>query len=165
VRWLERYFGQHLYVRFHPQQLWVRDVVSGREVKEPPWVALGAPPDKPLLATGDEAARMRGRSDVEVFNPFAHPRSPFSDFTVAEVLLRDFVRKVGKGGFFTPSPHMVVSLDGPEPEGGLTQIELRVMKELAIGAGASSVDIWVGPHLSDEQVRRRSFPTTGEVMH
>jgi hypothetical protein len=38
------------------------------------------------------------------------------------------------------------------------------VKELGVGAGAREVVVWEGPRLSDEQVVRKSFPTTGEVL-
>ena len=160
---LGRFLGDPIYVRIHRDALWMREIGSGNEMREPPLAALSDSPRR-LLAIGREAAALRGKPGVIVLNPFSHPRSPFSDFTVAEVLLKAFLRKL-RGGrkFLMPAPRMVMSLDGPEPEGGLTQIELRVMKELGVGAGASKVDVWIGPPLSDEQVLRRSFPTTGEV--
>ena len=37
-------------------------------------------------------------------------------------------------------------------EGGFTQVEERVLRELAIGSGASKVVVWVGEALSDEAV-------------
>ena len=37
-------------------------------------------------------------------------------------------------------------------EGGLSQIEERALRELAIGAGASRVAVWVGDALTDEEV-------------
>ena len=160
---LSRFLGDPIYVRIRRDNLWLREVLSGREIREPPLAALSDSPRK-LLAVGREAAALDGKPGVIVVNPFSHPRSPFSDFTIAEVLLKEFVRKLRGGSkFLMPAPRMVMSLDGPEPEGGLTQIELRVMKELGVAAGASQVDVWIGPPLSDEQVLKRSFPTIGEV--
>ncbi|MDR0775498.1 MAG: hypothetical protein LBE81_02535 [Azonexus sp.] len=37
-------------------------------------------------------------------------------------------------------------------EGGLTQVEERLLQELTIGAGASKVRIWVGKPLTDAEV-------------
>jgi hypothetical protein len=40
-------------------------------------------------------------------------------------------------------------------EGGLSEVEERVLKEVAIGAGASKVVVWVGRELSDGEVREK----------
>jgi rod shape-determining protein MreB len=40
-------------------------------------------------------------------------------------------------------------------EGGLSEIEKRILNELAIGAGAMKVVVWVGPELSDTEVREK----------
>jgi rod shape-determining protein MreB and related proteins len=37
-------------------------------------------------------------------------------------------------------------------EGGLSQIEDRVLRELAVGAGAKKAMIWIGAELSDGEV-------------
>lgn len=37
-------------------------------------------------------------------------------------------------------------------EGGLSQVEERVLHELAAGAGARKVVVWVGAELSDGEV-------------
>jgi hypothetical protein len=38
-------------------------------------------------------------------------------------------------------------------EGGLSEIEDRIFRELAIGAGARRISVWVGPELSDAEVK------------
>lgn len=40
-------------------------------------------------------------------------------------------------------------------DGGLTQVEERLLQELAIGAGASRAIVWQGAPLSDGEVRAR----------
>jgi rod shape-determining protein MreB len=37
-------------------------------------------------------------------------------------------------------------------DGGLTQVEERLFHELAVGAGAAKVFVWVGAPLSDAEV-------------
>jgi len=41
-------------------------------------------------------------------------------------------------------------------EGGLSQVEERVLRELAAGAGARKVFVWVGHELSDQEVIQRA---------
>jgi len=40
-------------------------------------------------------------------------------------------------------------------EGGLSQVEERMFKELATAAGARKVSVWLGHELSDQEVVRR----------
>jgi len=40
-------------------------------------------------------------------------------------------------------------------EGGLSQVEERVLTEAAIGAGASKVVVWLGPELKDDEVKAK----------
>ena len=153
--------GKRLYVRIHRDWLQVRDVKNGIEVKEPALLALSLPARK-ILGSGTEALALRARPDVLVVNPFGHPRSPFSDFTVAELLLKAFLDKLGAGKF--PGVELIVTSLVEPLEGDITQVEIRVMKELALGAGTRRVVVWSGPQLTDEQVARQQFPTTGEVL-
>jgi len=40
-------------------------------------------------------------------------------------------------------------------DGGLSEIEARILHELAIGSGASKVVVWVGAELSDTEVKQK----------
>jgi rod shape-determining protein MreB and related proteins len=161
---LAKYFKQYLYVQLSPQLLTVRDPVRKEVKSEVPEIAIRTLPGKSasIAAVGTAARSACSDGNTQVHNPFAHPRSLVSDFTVAEVLLKAFIKQVFKSSIFSPSPVVVMHPLG-EHEGGLTQIELRAMRELALGAGASKVFIWQGPNLTDEQVMHERFPTSGEL--
>jgi len=94
---------------------------------------------------------------------FAHPRSLVSDFTVAEQVLKAYFRRVRGKSLLQPNPLVIVHPLG-EHEGGLTQVELRALRELAFGAGASEARIWQGPQLTDEQVLANEYPATGRML-
>ncbi|XVJ70999.1 MAG: hypothetical protein HEQ39_16285 [Rhizobacter sp.] len=94
-------------------------------------------------------------------NPFAHPRSLISDFTVAELVLKAFVKKVLRKSFWQPSPVLVMH-PMVNVEGGLTQVEIRCLRELAFTAGASRALIWQGQNLTDEQLLAEQFPANGQ---
>ncbi len=70
-----------------------------------------------------------------------------SDFTLAEVVLRYFVRRALGNGWLTPSPRILLHPLG-DPEGGFTQVEWRAFRELALGAGASKAYLWSGRPVS-----------------
>ena len=92
------------------------------------------------LATGQEAQR-----------PFAHPHALPGNFAEALAAVKGAVGAVKGSGLFH-SVRMVVHPMTP-PSGALTPTENRALRELAIGAGAAKVVVWVGEALSGEAAR------------
>ena len=82
--------------------------------------------------------------------PFSHPRMLVGDFTAAEACLKALVEQARGSGFALKTEVLVHPME--KLEGGLTQIESRVFRELALGAGASKVAVWSGDPLSDAEV-------------
>ena len=83
--------------------------------------------------------------------PFTTKRLLVGDFSTAEKYLRAVLKKVHEGKWFSSSP--VVIIHPMEMiDGGLSQIEERALVELAAGAGARKVVVWVGHELSDQEV-------------
>lgn len=86
--------------------------------------------------------------------PFTTSRLLVGQFQIAQNLLKQAVKKMSKGGIVAMSPQVLI-----QPlemiEGGLSEIEERVLMEVAMGAGASKVVVWVGPELSDAEVRQK----------
>ena len=80
---------------------------------------------------------------------FSHKRSLVGDFTSAEKLLKTLVKEVRQG--LVLNVQMVIH-PMERIEGGLSQIEERALHELAIGAGAMRVVVWIGDPLDDLQV-------------
>jgi hypothetical protein len=83
--------------------------------------------------------------------PFSHQRMLIGDFTQAEALMKKGFKEVIRQGMFAASPSVVVH-PLEKVEGGLSQIEERVLRELALGSGARSVVLWTGNPLSDQEV-------------
>ena len=83
--------------------------------------------------------------------PFTTTRLLIGEFGVADALLKRAFREMLKTKFFAPSPHVLM-----HPlemlEGGLSEIELRILKEVALGAGAIKAQVWVGSQLTDAEV-------------
>ena len=145
-----------LYVRVSPERLTVRNVKSQNTISEIPEVAIRQGSKGYIAGIGAEASDFKGMPNMVVINPFAHPRSMVSDFTVAEHLLKRFFQKALRSGLYQPSPKVVMHLLG-EPQGGFTQVERRAFREMAIGAGASRVALWTGPSLTDQEVPNGDF--------
>lgn len=81
---------------------------------------------------------------------FTTERLLVGTFSVAEPALTQLVKSVTQDGFLRRAPRMII-----QPmalvDGGLSEVEERILKELALGAGASKVVIHVGLELTDDE--------------
>ena len=143
------------YVQISADLLSVRDVRSGATLAETPEIALRQSPRVEIVAMG-AAARQAAANDVIIVNPFAHPRTPLGDFTLAEQLLRDFLRRMPANRWLRIQPLVIIHPLG-DWAGGLTQIELRAFQELALGAGARRAMVRDGAPLSDQEIHSGHF--------
>lgn len=142
-----------LYVKVAPDRLTVRNVKTGAEISEVPEVAIGKAGKKAVvLAVGAAARTAASTQSAELVNPFNHPRTLLGDFTVGEQLLKAFVRRLNGKSWLALAPRVVMHPLG-SPAGGFTQVERRAFHEMALGAGASQVVVWVGRELSDQEVQ------------
>jgi rod shape-determining protein MreB len=148
-----------LYVRISPERLVITNVKNGESISEVPELAIGGEP-KRVLGFGAVARSAAAQNGGTVVNPFAHPRSMVSDFTVAEQLLKAIVRRMNSRSWFVPSPRIIMHPLG-QPEGGFTQVERRAFREMALGAGASVVVVWSGRELTNQEVNDGTFPSGG----
>lgn len=87
-----------------------------------------------IAAVGADAKLMLGRTpgNITAIRPLKD--GVIADFTVTEEMLKHFIRKVQKSGFFKPSPRVLVSVPC-----GSTQVERRAIKDSASAAGAREV--------------------------
>jgi rod shape-determining protein MreB len=153
-----------VYVQISPQRLTVRNVRSGQTISEVPEAAIGGQPKATLIACGAQARLAAAEQGAKIFNPFAHPRSLVSDFTVGELLVKAFVRRALGQSLIKLAPLIVMHPLG-EPEGGFTQIENRVFRELGLGAGAAEVIVWHGATLTDEEILSKKFSANGRIVN
>lgn len=149
---LRRLLGDRLYLL----QLWrdrfeLRDLHSGEVISEPPVVVLGDQAGKVVfVAAGHEALSMALEEGMRRVSVTDHPRVLIGDFALAEKYLQWLLRKAGGRS----SPRLVMQ-QRDCLEGGLTEVELRVLRELALGAGAREVLVVEGAQqLSLEQVEQ-----------
>ena len=87
-----------------------------------------------VIAVGQDAKNMLGRTpgSIEAIRPMKD--GVIADFKITEKMLQHFIRKVSHGGFFSPSPKVLICVPC-----GATQVERRAIKESAVGAGARDV--------------------------
>src|SRR5439155_7328729 len=83
-----------MYVQVSPERLTVRNAKTGEAIAEVPEVAIDREAKQKIVGLGTEARSRQYAASVEVVNPFAHPRSLVSDFTVGEQLLKAFLRRM-----------------------------------------------------------------------
>ena len=92
---------------------------------------------------------------VVATSPFTTERLLIGQFTEAEEALSSGLNKLFAGRWFTPKPNIIIHPQ-EKTEGGLSQIEERVLLEVAAGAGARRAIVWIGHELSDQDVLSKS---------
>lgn len=88
-----------------------------------------------VIAVGEEAKRMLGRTPGNIVAVRPMKDGVISDFEVTEAMLKYFIKKVHRRRVVV-SPAMVVAVPS-----GITEVEKRAVKDSAIRAGARSVDL------------------------
>jgi rod shape-determining protein MreB len=107
---------------------------KGIIVNEPSVVAYNQK-TKQVLAVGDEAKKMVGRTPANIIAVRPLVDGVVSDFEVTEQMLRYFIEKVHRETFsFFPRPRMVIGIPY-----GVTEVERRAVEEAAHNAGAREV--------------------------
>ncbi len=88
-----------------------------------------------VLAVGDEAKRMLGRTPGNIIAIRPMKDGVISDFEVTEAMLRYFIKKVHHRRVLV-RPAMVIAIPS-----GITEVEKRAVRDSAERAGARSVDL------------------------
>lgn len=148
-----------IYIQISPERLTLKNVKTGEFIAEVPELAISARPEK-ILAVGAQARVAAASQAAELVNPFAHPRTLASDFTVAEQLIKHQLRRLLGNSLLSIAPRVVIHPLG-SPAGGFTQVERRAFHEMAIGAGASEAHVWTGRQLTDQELLSGKPPSSG----
>jgi len=94
-------------------------------------------------------------AEVEISStPFTTARLLVGEFGVAEKALKDGIRQIMGGGWFKPSPRILMH-QVEMAEGGLCEVERKILQELALGAGAMKVELWSGADPTDAEVKAK----------
>ena len=110
--------------------------VKGRGVviNEPSVVAINKK-NKQILAIGEEAKKMVGRTPSHIIAIRPLVDGVVSDYEVTESMLKYFIEKVHKTKFsLVPRPRVVIGIPY-----GVTEVERRAVEEAALSAGARQV--------------------------
>jgi rod shape-determining protein MreB len=107
---------------------------KGIVIKEASVVAINTKTKK-ILAIGDDAYRMVGRTPAHIIAVKPLVDGVVSDFEVTEQMLKYFVEKVHRRNFaFISRPRIVIGIPY-----GVTEVERRAVEEAAVNAGAREV--------------------------
>ena len=110
--------------------------VKGRGIviNEPSVVAVNQK-TRQILAIGDEAKKMVGRTPAHISATRPLVDGVISDFEVTEQMLRYFINKIHKGSFsILPRPRVVIGIPS-----GITEVEKKAVQDAAMNAGAREV--------------------------
>jgi rod shape-determining protein MreB len=90
-----------------------------------------------VLAVGEEAKRMLGRTPGDIVAVRPLKDGVISDFEITEAMLKSFITKVHqRRGMFAPRPRVVIAVPS-----GITEVEKRAVRESAYHAGARMVTL------------------------
>ena len=106
---------------------------KGIVLNEPSVVAVRKGDGNKVLAVGEEAKRMLGRTPRDIVATRPMKDGVIADFDITETMLRYFIRKVHNRRSLV-RPRIVISIPS-----GVTQVEKRAVRESAESAGAREV--------------------------
>ncbi|MBE6031262.1 MAG: MreB/Mrl family cell shape determining protein [Clostridiales bacterium] len=111
---------------------------KGVVLDEPSVVAINKDTNE-ILAVGEEARLMLGRTPANIVAVRPLRDGVISDYDITERMLKHFIRKAcGGGRFFKPKIMICVP-------SGVTEVEKRAVKEAAVAAGGKSVFLMEEP--------------------
>jgi len=106
----------------------------GIVINEPSVVAVNQKTGQ-ILAIGEEAKKMVGRTPAHISATRPLVQGVISDFEVTEQMLRYFIQKVHKGSFnIMPRPRVIIGIPS-----GITEVEKKAVRDATLNAGAREV--------------------------
>ena len=110
---------------------------KGIIVNEPSVVAINTQ-TKEVLAVGNEAKDMIGRTPGNIVAIRPMKDGVIADFDVTQAMLRYFINKAYVRSMFGPKPRIVICVPS-----GVTEVEKRAVMEAAVAAGSKDKDTYL----------------------
>ncbi|MCK6462208.1 MAG: rod shape-determining protein [Candidatus Pacebacteria bacterium] len=131
---------------------------SGIVINEPSVVAVNQKTGQ-VVAIGNEAKKMLGRTPSHITAVRPLVEGVISDFEAAQEMLAYFIKRTlkGKGGFFRPT--MVIGVPS-----GITNVEVRAVRDAAKNSGAGDVHIVEEPLAAAIGVRMPIHEPIGNMI-
>jgi rod shape-determining protein MreB len=131
-----------LLVELSENKISIKVFSSNIKYEDEPYIAIETTRKGEIVKAIGKIAKRETSSKITITNPFQHPRSFIGDFFLAEKIIQHGVFEIHKSRI-RPAPRIIMH-QLEKTEGGLTSIEDRVLRELAVGAGAREVVIYLG---------------------
>jgi rod shape-determining protein MreB len=132
---------------------------KGIVINEPSVVAINKKTGQ-ILAIGDEAKKMVGRTPAHIVVSRPLVDGVISDFEVTEQMLRYFIDKVHKKVFnFLSRPRVVIGIPS-----GVTEVEKKAVHDAAVSAGAKEAYLIEEPMAAAIGIRLPVQEATGNMI-
>ena len=110
---------------------------KGIVVNEPSVVAINTM-TREVLAVGNEAKEMIGRTPGNIVAIRPMKDGVIADFDTTQAMLRYFIEKAYTRSMFGPKPRVIICVPS-----GVTEVEKRAVLEASVGAGAKGNDTYL----------------------
>ncbi|MDA3733656.1 rod shape-determining protein [Niameybacter massiliensis] len=131
---------------------------KGIVVNEPSVVAIKEKTNQ-ILAVGDEAKKMIGRTPGNIVAIRPLRDGVIADFGTTEAMIRYFIGKAYKQSLFSPKPRVIICVPS-----GVTSVEKRAVEEATIKAGAKQALIMEEPMAAAIGANLRVGEPTGNMV-
>ncbi|MFH1508968.1 MAG: rod shape-determining protein [bacterium] len=132
---------------------------KGIVINEPSVVAINKQTGQ-ILAIGNEAKKMVGRTPSHIVASRPLVDGVVSDFEVTEQMLKYFIEKVHQEGFnLFPRPRVVIGIPS-----GVTEVEKRAVQDAALQAGAKEAFLIEEPMAAAIGARLPVQDATGSII-
>ncbi|MGL6174008.1 MAG: rod shape-determining protein [Cellulosilyticaceae bacterium] len=131
---------------------------KGIVVNEPSVVAIKEKTNQ-ILAVGDEAKQMIGRTPGNIVAIRPLKDGVIADFSTTEAMLRYFIGKAYKQSLFSPKPRVIICVPS-----GVTSVEKRAVEEATLKAGAKQALIMEEPMAAAIGAQLRVEEPTGNMV-
>ncbi|MBI4138021.1 MAG: rod shape-determining protein [Candidatus Wildermuthbacteria bacterium] len=134
IRRIISYLGQDIAIDLGTANSLVYVRGKGIVIQEPSVVAMNQKTGQ-VLAIGQDAKKMVGRTPAHIVATRPLVKGVISDFEVTEQMLRYFIQKVSRRKFLvSPGPRVIVGIPY-----GVTEVEKKAVRDATMNAGAREV--------------------------
>jgi rod shape-determining protein MreB len=135
-------FSNDLLFELSEKKVSIKAFSSDMLFEEEPYIAIENTKKGEIIKAIGKDAKSLSAPNIRVVNTLKHSRYFLADFICAEKILQHGIYTMHNTKI-RPSPRVIVH-QLEKTDGGLTDIEEKVLRELAVGAGAREVVIYLG---------------------
>lgn len=146
--WLKGLISKDLLIELSEAKITINAFGDKASIEYEPLLALVTEHNQTMIKAIGHDANTLDCEGIRIVNPFSHPRMFVASFALAEKLLQYGISQLHSSGFRAAPRVILHQLE--KTEGGLTDIEDRVLRELVMGAGAREVVIYLGPRINPQ---------------